>query len=495
MNRQKELNLIVVNVASLEVGLSAKSSFNVKGGMIGSNSNLDWHLIDKDKTISPVHAEILYKDGAFCIKDISGKTYVNYSEMPLGYDKLARLSDGDMIQIGDYEIRVFVDRDADLKETDHSLDKLFPSIDSVLLEGMDDDDDFDMSELDLPKEDKQEDISLDPLFALDQEVIDVQQEDSLLEDEEEEPELEENEVLELIHQSQGMTKLEFTMQADSEDDISSAIRFSKPNPGQALSVLEKTTKSLINKDVEKMGDSNILDYLDNEIIMNSDEESSADNDYLNDDELLAQEIQDVSVETNNHVLSGPIADGLGVDVGKHLKIAEMQELSAEVAMTLRSCIKGLLALHSQVKDTRYGVIHRSLQPIEDNPLNLGLSYEETVKVMFDDKGNHIHLSPASSVEESMNMIQIHNVAVQHAINSALNQILQSLSPEVMIKRFKRYARMNTPANEGNGAWAWQMYERYYKELTSNRQQGFEKLFWEIFEQSYDRKVREKHAEH
>ncbi len=39
-----------------------------------------------------------------------------------------------------------------------------------------------------------------------------------------------------------------------------------------------------------------------------------------------------------------------------------------------------------------------------------------------------------------------------------------------------------------------MYRSYYRELTSNRQRGFEKLFWEIFEQSDDRKIREKQLE-
>jgi type VI secretion system protein ImpI len=35
-----------------------------------------------------------------------------------------------------------------------------------------------------------------------------------------------------------------------------------------------------------------------------------------------------------------------------------------------------------------------------------------------------------------------------------------------------------------------MYENYYQELTSSRQQGFRKLFWEVFEQAYDKKLRE-----
>ena len=36
-----------------------------------------------------------------------------------------------------------------------------------------------------------------------------------------------------------------------------------------------------------------------------------------------------------------------------------------------------------------------------------------------------------------------------------------------------------------------MYKSYYEELTSKRQYGFEKLFWEVYSQAYDKALREK----
>jgi type VI secretion system protein ImpI len=114
--------------------------------------------------------------------------------------------------------------------------------------------------------------------------------------------------------------------------------------------------------------------------------------------------------------------------------------------------------------------------------------------MFDEEKSAVHLSAASSVEESLRMIKIHNEAVQYATNTALGQILKALSPDSLLKRFNRYSRKPMLDSDEDKSWAWDMYGKYYQELTSNRQQGFEKLFWEIFEQSYDKKVREKHAE-
>ena len=43
------------------------------------------------------------------------------------------------------------------------------------------------------------------------------------------------------------------------------------------------------------------------------------------------------------------------------------------------------------------------------------------------------------------------------------------------------------ADEG---WAWNMYQHYYRELTSARQQGFDKLFHQVYAQAYDQAVRQ-----
>ena len=87
-----------------------------------------------------------------------------------------------------------------------------------------------------------------------------------------------------------------------------------------------------------------------------------------------------------------------------------------------------------------------------------------------------------------------NEAVQIATTEALTQILRALSPDVLMRRFSAYRRPGETTPESADAWAWNMYKSYYGELTSDRQKGFEKLFWEIFDQAYDRKLREKQLE-
>jgi type VI secretion system protein ImpI len=63
-----------------------------------------------------------------------------------------------------------------------------------------------------------------------------------------------------------------------------------------------------------------------------------------------------------------------------------------------------------------------------------------------------------------------------------------------MRRFAAYRRPGQTYPKSTDAWAWKMYRSYYKELVSNRQRGFEKLFWEVFDQAYDKALRKKQAE-
>lgn len=492
-------NFIIINVRSLEAGLLAKVSFDELGGIIGSGSEANWYLKDQNQLIQPIHCEIDFIDGSFCVKDVSGETFMNSSNMPLGKNNYARLVNEDEIKIGDYEIRVFVDRDAELKMNGHSLEQLFINDATELL-----DDAPTALEGENIEIDYTELSNLDPIFALDS--YDVEPiEESLLEDIiEDDFDESEKDLLNHINENRPNLPLKFTMQADSDNDISSAVGLNDirkksffPQKGRPKELIEKL-QSRSTFDNEKTNvkqaievhpmDDNVLDLLEQEVAKTYSKEdravsSSGDNGSL---------IDNYPTE-NNYVFGDPMLEGLGVNIGNNANLEQMQSLSVEIGSTLRACIQGVLDLHMQVKDTRYGMMHRSLQPIEDNPLRLGLSYEDTIRTMFDENKSAVHLSAKSSVEESLKMIKIHNEAVQYATNLALGQILSALSPDALLKRFSRYNRDEKP-NSDQKSWAWGMYENYYKELTSNRQQGFEKLFWEIFEQAYDQKLREKHAE-
>ncbi|WP_228064876.1 type VI secretion system-associated FHA domain protein TagH [Muribacter muris] len=159
----------------------------------------------------------------------------------------------------------------------------------------------------------------------------------------------------------------------------------------------------------------------------------------------------------------------------------------EIGKTLHAAIMGLLALQKE----KNNLSDKHLRPIEDNPLRLNLDYSTTIDILFGAKKSPVHLSAPAAVSESLHNVLLHNKANTIAITAALNAILAAFSPNTLLNRFENYRRSNE-RQATTDAWAWEMYNNYYQELTSARQFGFEKLFWEVYSQAYDKALRDAH---
>ncbi|KJG10595.1 type VI secretion system-associated FHA domain protein TagH [Photobacterium kishitanii] len=463
MAEQKLLKLKITNTQSLEPGLSATKEFIATGGTIGSSLSSDWYLKDRQGELESTHCRISLIDGCFCITDVSNQTYINDAKMPIGWDKHARLNENDVISLGPYLIRVSIDNS--FSDKDQDIEHMLSDSEHLDLFG---------EELDLTVEEKEFAID-DPLTALDALKHHLDTESLMSVPTLQHSQLDTQSLINTQHQWFGHER---TIQADTDSDPTSAISLSgfkyQSNPSEDSKLL--TAATYINKD--KIMDDKTLDLLE--------EEMSREFSYSNN--------QSAVINDENHLLTGPLFRGLGVRTSNSENLAEMQMLSEEMGASLQAAVKGLIELHQQVNTSRYGVMNKNLQPIEDNPLRLGLSYDETVQVMFDNQRSVVHLSAPAAIEESLRTVKDHNEAVHIAINDALNQIIQAFSPEVLMRRFLRYRRPGQVMSQSPESWAWEMYQSYHKELTSNRQHGFEKLFWEIFDQSYDKNLREKQLE-
>ncbi|EGU30264.1 type VI secretion system-associated FHA domain protein TagH [Vibrio scophthalmi] len=489
MQIEQRLSMLVVNAQQLQSGLSAQRIFTHEGGVIGSSPAAKWRLSDAYSSVQAQHCEVAVIDGEFCIEDLCGATYVNGSHMPLGRGAFARLEHNNEVVIGPYRLRVTLAKNEDESvQEGQSIEQLFETDRFDLLR----EDELDSVSDEYETENHQ---SSDPIAALDELFNDFKQEQSLLQEtqlatDEQQTIVPENDI------QRGQAQI--TPQADSDYEMTSSIRLKKilglhRNKSDGQSPTLAQTESATNV-------SSTAPHTNNDTL--NVPEGLGMNDKVLD--LLEEEVaksfpptgdeQNRSSARANHLLTGPMLNGLGVDVGNSHDMDKMHMLSEELGQSLQACVKGLLQLNQQVCEGRFGVMNRNLQPIEDNPLRLGLSYEETIRTLYDTDKSLVHLSAPAAISESLKNVRDHNEAMQHATGEALSQILNAFSPQVLLRRFQHYKRNGDLDNQSPESWAWEMYCHYYQELTSDRQKGFEKLFWEIFEQSYDKKVREKQLE-
>lgn len=430
----------------LDAGLLPYIRFTKQGGVIGSDPGADWQLKHRLNEVKAQQCRILWLDEQFCVEDLCGEVFVNQSSMPIGLNRMASLNENDEISIGPYKVRISLGSE---NERSSAMTK-------QLSEMFDEQALSDLTQTSALSAGSVAEVKLaaidDPMQALD--ALEQQGRNKVLSFTSLDPE-QETEMSLIDSQLLGSDK-ELTMQADSEYTQDSAIALKKHTYLDNFTMDEKA-----------------LDLLESELHTDFDKNS-------------VPSIHPVG----NHLTAGPLFRGLGVQLGDVLDSEQMQAISVDLGASLKAAISGILSLHDSASQGRYRLMNKNLQPIEDNPLRLGLNYEDTVKTLFDDDRSPVHLSSASAITESLQSVEQHNHAVQTAISEALDYILMAFSPEKLLKRFNQYRKSSDANLETGDKWAWSMYEKYYAELTSNRQKGFEKLFWEVFEQAYDRKLRE-----
>ncbi len=440
---ERGIALVVVNPQALQHGSTPRHRFDISGGTIGSHG-ASWTLVDKAGRVLPLHCEIRHSDGAFCVIDRSGRTQVNDARDPLGVMVGARLSDGDVLHIGPYEIAVHLD-DARHAMPDASRHLAQYDVSEILNERRDGPDalpadryafdraggtpaaDEVFQALAAPRDAH---ADLDPLRALD---AAGQPAPSLSR-----------------FQADGEALPHLTPFAPTQPDLASTRHAAIAG-----------TPKIISGDLR---------------MSQSREPTLSDSAWTG----TAHEAAGDSSQTASALLQG-----LGVTLDG-LDAHATHTLLLEAGQALAAAIRGIGALYDTTgaPASRMAMNALTLQPIEDNPLRLGQSYPDTVRAMFSRERSVVHLSPLAAVEETMSQLKAHQAAVVKGIEAGLEALLQAFSPELLMRRFRRYQ----PEEDAHGDpsdWAWRMYTHYYEELSSARQSGFEKLFWEIFAQAYE----------
>ena len=104
------MRLRVVSSQSKQLADRASKVFGVHGGSIGRAADNDWILPDPERYISAHHARIEYRAGVYVLVDISTNgIYVNDATDPLGKSVEHDLKDGDRLRFGDFEVLVSID--------------------------------------------------------------------------------------------------------------------------------------------------------------------------------------------------------------------------------------------------------------------------------------------------------------------------------------------------------------------------------------------------
>ena len=97
--------------------------FNQEGGNIGRSEDNTWSLPDERNFLSRVQATIIFQNKKFHLIDKSSNgCFINQSSSPVGKGSSYKLSNNDIIRMGEYELQVSYIDPSDIDENDSSYD-------------------------------------------------------------------------------------------------------------------------------------------------------------------------------------------------------------------------------------------------------------------------------------------------------------------------------------------------------------------------------------
>ena len=438
-----KLKITVQNVQQMQPALPVSCTFSQRGGIIGSDGEITWQVQDLSRSIPENAARIVVIDGHFTIESFEqAKIYINGATAPLVTGRVVILSDKDQLQIGELKCLI------EVASQDQESRQAVESMSSFVIQNSDAGEALSIdgkleSASTVDETLKQERIP-DPLDALDSKGETLRVVDPVA-------------VLDERHnRAEAVVREDKSFQAEST-------RPDGANTARASVMLRKVKQDRYGFE-EEVG--------------------SGDN----------FERQRAEIDVDNavdHVALRPLTRALGLPLGD-MSTDQAAHMLADIGGALRAAVGGVNAIYRSraARNSRFPLTTLHFHAIEDNPLRFSQNTDEALHAMFAKRGA-VHLSAPAAMQEAVRHFNVHQSASEQATNKALDAVLSALMPAILERRFRAYSPDGGPKEgENKDAWCWDMYKAYFSELKSQRQQGLQMLFWEVFQHEYQRILRE-----
>jgi len=460
------LKLRVISDHYKQLGKASSRIFGVTGGRIGRAPDNDWILPDPERYVSSHHASIQFRGGKWLLEDTSTNgVFVNNSDTPVSVSGPYQMHDGDRVRFGDYEFLVSIDEHTDFspdasgqmpapmrvqrggatpsappkRAVGQSYDPnrygrdLGADLDIHDLLG-----DSDESESTLPGYSVEESAPADPIPTL---TATKSPATNLLDDA----------LAESLPLGSGPGKISddwhmSTRRIAKRDASDASVPVLQPVPSQSMpsarNELDRPRRSITP--VESGVDATAVEAF-----------------------YRGAGIDVASLPPDAHAAFFGLA-------GQMLR---------EVVLNLMESLKSRADQKDRLRIGKPG------QPNNNNPLKVSASVEEALRKLLDVK-NSRYLGPAEALRDAFNDLKNHQLAVDAAMQAAIDDLLFRLEPSELQERFDRGLKRNPLLGVVNKTKYWELYTEFYPLLNQRDARGLPAVFTEEFTRIYAEKIAE-----
>ncbi|MGH8263932.1 MAG: type VI secretion system-associated FHA domain protein TagH [Steroidobacteraceae bacterium] len=441
------MRLRVVSSQGKQLGERASKVFGVHGGSIGRAADNDWILPDPERYISAHHARIEYREGRYVLLDTSTNgMYVNDGSEPLGKLAHHELKDGDRLRFGDFEVLVSIDASND-----------FPPDKSAII-AYDGRGTPGSAVAKSTQNDLGESLDLDSLLANDH-------------------------------------------NGESGSPYGPVDAYGQPikSPGKRTSLRQSRqqgVKSLLDdQSVLKQGDGSSERgkpwHMSTRPYAASKPGAQAPHKPASGDSQLSASGSRPHIESAE---AGDVAGAIqtlcrGAGIPASAIPQEMHGRFLQAAgQLLREMVLGLTATRQSRAELK-NRLRIQANDEESSALALSGGVDETLRRLLAGATGR-NVTQAEAVRAGFQEIGHHERAIMEAVQAALADVIQRLSPEELEERFARGGKRSSIMGGNVKARNWELYSEFFRGLTQGSGEAMPHVFVEAFARAYESSIRE-----
>ncbi|MCP3850637.1 MAG: type VI secretion system-associated FHA domain protein TagH [Gammaproteobacteria bacterium] len=166
---------------------------------------------------------------------------------------------------------------------------------------------------------------------------------------------------------------------------------------------------------------------------------------------------------------------------------QLPELAANISHITKNSMSGIMKTmmsRAHLKN-EFRMSMTTIKTQENNPLKFCINYEQLLHYMLLEPMNG-YLDSKQAIKESFNELQEHQVGVMAGMKSALNHILNKLSPEKIIEKSDKI-RSKTLTLSSKKSRYWDAFNDLYNDI-KDEDDAFNSLFGNEFCKAYERQI-------
>lgn len=466
------LKLRVISDHYKQLGKQSSRMFGVHGGRIGRAPDNDWVLPDPERYVSSHHASVQFRGGKWILEDTSTNgVFVNDDSTPLSVNGPYHLKDGDRLRFGDYEFIVSIDERNDFS-ADASGQMPAPAVRQRNVParravGQSHDDsrfadlgaDLDISDLLGGNGNEDHGEATLPGYSVEEGSDDAHGYDSK------------------PSRVPTLTNARSSAPTSLLDDILAESLPSGPGPGRASEKpaddWHMQTRRLAKREPIAQAPPPAVQALRPEA--ERPRRAAA----------VIPELVGDSATAVDAFCRGAGIDSNSIPSDAHGALLTLAgQMLREVVLSLMESLKN----RADQKD-RFRLSKTGIQSHQNNPLKFSASVEEALRKLLDGH-NMRYLGPVESLRDAFGDLKNHQLAVDVAMQAALNDLLTRLDPNELQDRFDRGLKRGPLLGVTNKTKYWELYTEFYPLLNQRDARGLPAVFTEEFTRVYGEKIAE-----